>query len=102
DGQVAEPVNLGKGINTFLDDVTPFYRDGNLYFASDGHPGYGGLDLFYTTWNGAEWSATKNMGQGFNTSLDDFQLYLDESGENGFLVSNREGSKFLKSKTCCD
>lgn len=102
DGQVAEPVNLGKGINTFLDDVTPFYRDGNLYFASNGHPGFGGLDLYYTNWNGAEWSAVKNMGQGFNTSLDDFQLYLDESGENGFLVSNREGSKFLKSKTCCD
>ena len=100
--EVAEPVNLGPKINTANNEITPFYRDGNLYFASLGHPGYGGYDLFYTEWNGSEWSLIKNMGEGFNSPADDLHLFLDETLENGFLVSNRIGGKFIKSKTCCD
>jgi peptidoglycan-associated lipoprotein len=102
DTDVAEPVNLGPKINTANNEITPFYRDGNLYFSSLGHPGFGGYDLFYTEWNGSEWSMIKNMGDGFNSPADDLHLYLDETLENGFLVSNRVGGKFIKSKTCCD
>ena len=102
DYTVSEPVNLGPEINSFLDEITPSYRDGNLYFSSNGRPGYGGFDLFMTQWDGSEWSEVVNMGEGFNSPADDMHLYLDETMENGFLVSNREGSKFLKAKTCCD
>jgi len=99
---VAEPVNLGPDINTGLNEITPFYRSGNLYFASNGHPGFGGYDLHYSEWNGSEWSMPSNLGIGFNSPADDLYLYIDESQENGFLVSNRSGGKYIKSKTCCD
>ncbi len=101
DEQVEEPVNL-ETINTPYDELTPHYRDGTLFFASEGLPGMGGLDMFFADWNGSSWTKPRNMGNGFNSPADDLYLQLDASGENGFLVSNRIGGKFLKSKTCCD
>lgn len=101
DEQVDEPVNL-ESINTPYDEFTPYYNNGNLYFSSNGYPGFGGFDLFVTEWNGSFWSKPRNMGEGFNSPADDLYLVLDVSGDNGFLVSNRVGSKYLKSKTCCD
>lgn len=100
--QYADPVNLGPKINTVANEVTPFYLDGTLYFSSDGHPGIGGYDIFYTTWNGAFWSEPKNMGKGYNSSVDDRYFMLEKEGYYGFLVSNRPGTRSVKSKTCCD
>jgi peptidoglycan-associated lipoprotein len=101
DEQVEEPVNL-KSLNTPFDELTPHYRDGTIFFASDGLPGAGGFDLFFSDWNGSAWTKARNMGNGYNSPADDLYLVLDPSGENGFLVSNRSGGKYLKSKTCCD
>ena len=42
------PVNLGPGINTSSDEITPFYRDGTLYFSSEGYPSLGGFDIYYS------------------------------------------------------
>ncbi|MEM9835867.1 MAG: OmpA family protein [Bacteroidota bacterium] len=102
DNSFGDPVNLGPSINTIGDEVTPFYFDGTLYFASTGYPTFGGKDIFYSVWNGSNWSDPENMGPGFNTSLDDqsFKLYGD--GFVGFLTSNRKGGRSVKSKTCCD
>ena len=102
DGVFADPVNLGETINTPGDDVTPFYKDGVLYFSSNGHPGFGGYDIFNSTWNGTSWSAPKNMGQGYNSSVDDLYFTLDNSGYKGFVVSNRKGTKSVQGKTCCN
>ena len=101
-GIYGTPVNLGPKINTIGDEVTPSYHDGILYFSSTGHPGIGGHDIFSSTWDGATWSEPTNMGNGFNTSVDDKYFSLDEEGYKGFLVSNREGGRSVKSKTCCD
>lgn len=98
------PVNLGEGINTAGDDITPFYLNGTLYFSSDGRPGLGGMDAFKSEWDGNQWSTPMNMGYQYNTTYDDINLSFDVTGESGFIISNRpdEKKKKLKSKTCCD
>lgn len=102
DGEYGEPVNLGKAINTPGDEVTPFYQDGTLYFSSNGLPGIGGLDIFYSTWDGVKWSEAENMGKGYNSSVDDKFFAVDQTGYKGILLSNREGGSSVQSKTCCD
>ena len=98
------PVNLGDVINTAGDDLSPYYRDGKLYFSSDGRTGMGGFDIFSTEWNGSSWAEPKNMGYRFNSAADDLSFYVDGSGVNGFLVSNRASptARSVMNKTCCD
>lgn len=99
------PVNLGPAINTPKDEVSPFYRDGVLYFSSTGHPGMGGLDIFKTQWDGSQWSTPENMGLNYNTTYDDLFLRFNASGNAGVLVSNRKDkdkAKFKNNETCCD
>lgn len=104
DGVYGDPVNLGPRVNTVGDEIDGFYRDGMLYFSSTGHPGIGGYDVFQSEWNGVRWGDPKNMGLGYNSPADDLGLMLDQEGYRGFLTSNRiaEGSRSVKSKTCCD
>ncbi len=102
DGSYSTPVNLGSKINTPYSEETPFYFDGTLYFSTDGRPTFGGLDIFSSTWDGSVWSDPVNMGKGFNSPVDDLYFTLDKEGAKGFLVSNREGTRSVKSKTCCD
>lgn len=102
DNSYDEPVNLGAQINTIADDQMPFYFDGTLYFSTDGLPTMGGFDVYYSVWNGSEWSNAENMGPGFNTSQDDLSFKLYGEGYRGFMTSNRKGGRSIKSKTCCD
>jgi len=60
DGTYGLPVNLGDEINTPYDEITPFYRDGKLWFSSNGYLSMGGLDVFSSTWNGSNWSKPEN------------------------------------------
>lgn len=81
--------NMGEWINTPGDEMFPYVRsDSVLYFASNGHPGYGGLDIFRAelTKSGG-WSVT-NMGTPVNSPADDFGITFGE-GESGFFSSNR-------------
>ena len=81
--------NLGPQINTSDDELYPHFRaDGRLYFASKGHPGYGGLDLFYAVRRDTVWDLF-NMGAPFNSSNDDFGITFAGTTENGFFSSNR-------------
>ena len=103
-GQYGDPVNLGPQINTVGNEDYPFYRDGVLYFSSDGHPGIGGYDIFRSDWTGTRWSKPQNMGKPFNSSVDDLYFMLDKEGYHGALASNRiaEGARSLHGKTCCN
>lgn len=93
-GKWSAPVNLGSVINTSQNEMFPFlHKDGTLYFASEGHPGYGGLDIFYSRKEGDEWMKPVNMGQPINSGYDDFGLILDKQLKYGFLSSNRPGGK---------
>ncbi|MCM1370005.1 MAG: OmpA family protein [Candidatus Amulumruptor caecigallinarius] len=82
--------NLGEQINTPGDEMFPYVRtDSLLYFASDGHPGFGGLDMFKARLNstGDRWSVD-NLGLPLNSQADDFGITFGE-GESGFFSSNR-------------
>lgn len=87
------PINLGPNVNTEGDELYPHYHaNGNLYFASNGHLGLGGLDVFRTANLGKEgWSPAENMGMPVNSAADDFGLILYPTGEYGFFTSNRDG-----------
>ncbi|MDE5607363.1 MAG: OmpA family protein [Muribaculaceae bacterium] len=81
--------NMGEFINTPGDEMFPYWRtDSILYFASDGHPGFGGLDLFKATLTPSGGWRVENMGQPVNSAADDFGITFGE-GENGFFSSNR-------------
>ena len=82
--------NLGEQINTSGDEMFPYVRtDSLLYFSSDGHPGFGGLDIFTARLNstGDRWSV-ENLGLPMNSQGDDFGITFGE-GESGFFSSNR-------------
>lgn len=89
------PVNLGPGINTAGNDVFPFiHDDGTLYFASNGHLGMGGLDIFRAEKKGDDqWANVTNMKYPINSAGDDFGIVFEGKKERGYLSSNREGTK---------
>ena len=85
--------NLGASINTSDDELFPYIRhDGRLYFASKGHPTYGGLDIFYATPKDTTWEIF-NMGAPFNSTSDDFGITFSGKEEEGFFSSNRGQKK---------
>ena len=82
--------NMGPQINTADDELFPYIReDGRLYFSSKGHPGYGGLDLFYAEHSSDTTWAVFNMGAPFNSTGDDFGICFMTDKEEGFFSSNR-------------
>lgn len=89
----SQPINLGPTINTSGNEMFPFIADdGFLYFASDGHIGFGGLDLFKSIFEHNEWSYPVNLGPPFNSSKDDFGYLIKTSKELGYFSSNRNGN----------
>lgn len=80
------PTNAGSRINTAGDEMFPYmHANGTLYFASNGHPGYGGLDIFAFDRD----SNLVNMGHPFNSQGDDFGITFAGNTQNGFFSSNR-------------
>ncbi|SHJ93987.1 WD40-like Beta Propeller Repeat [Reichenbachiella agariperforans] len=91
-GRWVDVRNMGAHINTPGNELFPYVGGtGVLYFASDGQPGYGGLDLFEATRGGGK-EIIKNLGEPINSSSDDFGLYLFNPSR-GFFTSNRKGGK---------
>ena len=94
------PQPLGKGINTSADEMYPYvHEDGTLYFASNGHPGYGGLDIYKaerdtTNKDSVVW-VLYNMGSPFNGAGDDFGITFAGNSQDGFFSSNRGDKKGL-------
>ena len=86
--------NLGPQINTPGDEMFPYMRnDTTMYFSSDGHPGFGALDLFVARQNATrEFWSVENMGIPMNSPGDDFGITFGE-GESGFFSSNRGDGK---------
>ena len=92
-GTFGEPINLGPEINTEGRETFPFVtNDNQFYFASDGHPGLGGLDIFTTKINvDGTFGEVENDGAEVNSPKDDFSYYRDSETNKGFFTSNREG-----------
>jgi peptidoglycan-associated lipoprotein len=89
------PYNVGPVVNTPGNEMFPFLRsDTLLYFASDGHPGLGGMDIFYSGLDsGNVWGQPVNMGVPVNSEEDDFAIIFEPVGEKGFFSSSRSGRK---------
>lgn len=86
--------NLGKWINTPGDEMFPYMRtDSVMYFASDGHPGYGGLDIFRAELTKSGGWKVENMGRPVNSPADDFGITFEPGAERGFLSSNRDDAR---------
>lgn len=94
DGTFGEPKNLGDRINTEGKETFPFISDKNdLYFASNGHIGLGGLDVYVTRLNpqNKEEALVVNIGKPVNSPKDDFAFIVDEKSKRGYFSSNRDG-----------
>ncbi|MEO8533734.1 MAG: OmpA family protein [Flavobacterium sp.] len=92
-GAFDTPKNLGSVINTNKREQFPFASEDNkLYFSSDGHLGYGSLDVFVSEIKGNEYSKPVNIGLPLNSNLDDFSFNISGAKE-GYFASNREGGK---------
>ena len=93
-GGFGSPENLGKTINTEGKETFPFITaDNEIYFASDGHPGLGGLDVFVGKISGNEITNIKNIGADINSSKDDFAFVIDTKSRRGFFSSNKDGGQ---------
>ncbi len=85
-----KPINLGNKINTPGREAFPFITADNLlYFASDGHPGYGGLDVFKVDLLNT--NRVNNLGKPINTEKDDFSFTFNTTLDLGYFASNRSG-----------
>ena len=87
------PEPLNDLVNSSGDEIFPYVsRSGReLYFASNGHPGVGGFDLFVSTWNDkdGDWGAPQNLGFPYSSPEDDFLFINDDNALFSYLFSNR-------------
>ena len=92
------PKNLGPSVNTSGQEIFPFIsEEETLYYASNGHRGVGGLDIFAINKTDESdettWSIRENLGAPFNTEKDDFGFTINTDGESGYFSSNRAGGQ---------
>lgn len=91
DSTYGKPENLGEEINTSGNEVFPFITEENsLYFSSDGHKGYGLLDIFIVDLEKEQYHV-QNLGEPINSSRDDFGFTISPDNSSGFISSNRPG-----------
>lgn len=89
-------VNLGPEINTEGNEAFPYiHPNGRLFFASTGHGGQGGYDLFLIDLSQRRWGKLLNLPAPINSPGDDIGLVLTKDASRGYMVSNREGGKGL-------
>lgn len=93
-GEWSVPQNLGDSINTNGNEYFPYLaNDSTLFFASDGHMGYGGLDLFVSELKNGQWQKPVNLKAPLNSSYDDFAIIFTDEKKCGYFSSNRPGGK---------
>lgn len=93
-GNWSTPVNLGPIVNSEGNEIFPFINnEEHLIYASNGHAGYGGLDLFAAKANNNNWNERENCGKPFNSIKDDFGFYMNDENKQGYISSSRPGGK---------
>ncbi|MCX7696799.1 MAG: OmpA family protein [Bacteroidales bacterium] len=93
DGKWSKPVNAGSNINTSANEKSPFIHSDSqtLYFSSQGWPGLGGYDIFYSRLKpDGSWETPRNIGYPINTREDDAGFFVSFDGKYGFFVSNNQ------------
>lgn len=89
----SEPRNLGTPVNTPGNEVTPFFDGVNLYFSSDWHKGFGGLDVFMASMDRTEYANVIHLGAGINSARDDYGFIYNATDNFGYLTSTRSGGR---------
>lgn len=94
-GGVGQPINAGPIVNTPGDEMFPYVNnEGQLFFSSDGHVGFGQLDVFATiSDDDGNIKDVVNLGKPLNSEKDDFGYYAMDNGVDGYVSSNRKGGK---------
>ncbi|PWA07863.1 OmpA family protein [Flavobacterium laiguense] len=88
------PINLGDKINTAKREQFPFVsKDNKLYFSSNGHEGYGALDIFVSEIQNNSFTKAVNVGLPVNSGYDDFAYYINSETKEGYFSSDRPGGK---------
>ena len=88
-----DPVNLGPVINSKGNESYPFINAaGEFFFTSDGHPGMGGKDIFFSRYSDSSWTSPVRLDAPLNSKFDDFGIYTDTMMEEGYFASNRDKS----------
>jgi outer membrane protein OmpA-like peptidoglycan-associated protein len=89
----SDPVNMGSQVNTTGNESYPFVNsEGGLFFSSDGHPGLGGKDIFYSKQSNKKWLPPVHLDAPVNSKYDDFALIADSVMNKGFFSSKRVNS----------
>jgi outer membrane protein OmpA-like peptidoglycan-associated protein/tetratricopeptide (TPR) repeat protein len=91
-GTWSKPINLGREVNTSGSEMFPFVAGDYLFFSSDGHPGYGGMDIYASKIDGNIHGTAINLGLPFNSSYDDVNLIEKIDLSEGMLVSSRRSA----------
>lgn len=110
DGTMSSPINLGPKINTIGNELFPFFENGILYFSSDGHFGWGDLDIYESKFlPDISFSEPRNLGSPINSNGDDFSFIVNKEDTSGYFSSNRGMGKgnddmyyFTKDKAICN
>ena len=104
DNEFSDPVNLGDGINTMGDEVSPFFHNSTqaLFYSSNHHPGFGGCDIFRTDYENGNYAESINLGIPLNSAANDLYFIINNDDSTGFFASNRPGSQILTGESCCN
>ena len=94
-GRWMKAQNLGNTINTKYDEISPFIHvnNRNLYFASNAHPGFGGLDIFVSEKVDKKWATPKNMGSPLNNYEDQYSFFVTADGRRAYYSKDEAGKK---------
>ncbi|MCQ2605109.1 MAG: OmpA family protein [Bacteroidales bacterium] len=98
------PKNCGNKINSAGDEFSPYYDavTRQMYFASDGWPGLGEMDIFKSSGELGKWTPAENMGYPINSPYDDYYFAVSPNGKKAFFATNRVGTTTGAQETCCD
>ena len=92
--QWERPVHLGNEINSVQDELYPFIdHDNNLYLSSEGHSGFGGLDIYMCKYTGEGWERPINLMQPINSEKDEYGIKMDQESQTAFYTSHNESGR---------
>lgn len=102
--QYGKARNVGRGVNSIDDDISPFYDTINnrLYFSSSWFEGFGGHDIFYVENNEMQFLNAENLGIPINSAQNDTYFIVDQQKGDYYFSSNRYGVNYAKHPTCCN
>ncbi len=104
-GKISAPENLGPSVNTPYDEVTPFLHESskNLFFSSNGHKGFGELDVFMIRLDLKQKTGKLyHLDYPINSTADDYYYTVNDDGYGGFLSSNRSSDLFASYSSYAD